>query len=118
MNSKHLELYSVMAEFDNVGFPISYSLLSTATAIDDGKRMHALTARARCLRDIYNIQPVFVHVDKDMAEIGTVKEVWNTKISLCWWHLKCTIKTRLAKGKLATMPYKVKTDGSWRIQLH
>ena len=28
-NSKNLELYSIMAEHDNAGFPVSYCLLST-----------------------------------------------------------------------------------------
>ncbi|KAG2153487.1 uncharacterized protein EDB93DRAFT_1248751 [Suillus bovinus] len=41
-NAKHLELYSVLGEFDNAGFPLSYCLLSTATAIEIGKRTTAL----------------------------------------------------------------------------
>jgi hypothetical protein len=36
-NAKHIELYSMMAEHDNAGFPLSYCLTSTATAIDQGK---------------------------------------------------------------------------------
>ncbi|KAF8524136.1 hypothetical protein BU17DRAFT_85239 [Hysterangium stoloniferum] len=35
-NSKHLELYSVMGEYDNAGFPLSYCLLSTSSAVDQG----------------------------------------------------------------------------------
>jgi hypothetical protein len=35
-----------------------------------------------------------------------VREVWpNTKIQLCWWHLRRTMKERLAKAKLSTTPY-------------
>jgi len=94
-NSKHLELYSIMAEYDNAGFPLSYCLLSTATAIDQQKRTKALAAWATCLRDIYGLSPVFAHVDKDMAEIGSLKEVWKSKISLCWWHLRRAIRMRL-----------------------
>ncbi|KAG0693922.1 hypothetical protein DFH29DRAFT_815867 [Suillus ampliporus] len=41
-NAKHLELYSVLGEFDNAGFPLSYCLLLTATAIEIGKRTTAL----------------------------------------------------------------------------
>ena len=37
-NSRHLELYSVIGEYDNVGFPLSYCLLTTASSVDDGKR--------------------------------------------------------------------------------
>src|SRR5579859_2880638 len=39
-------------------------------------------------RDNYGINPDFVHVDKDMGEIGGLKAAWNVKISLCWWHLR------------------------------
>lgn len=104
-NSKHLELYSIMAEYDNAGFPLTYCLLSTATAIEPQKRMTALASWARCVRDKYGINPTFTHVDKDMAEIGCVKDVWKTKVSLCWWHLRRAVRTRLGKAKLATTPY-------------
>ncbi|KAG6838319.1 hypothetical protein C0991_000273, partial [Blastosporella zonata] len=61
-----------------------------------------------CLQAAYNINPVFVHVDKDMAEISMAKEVWSSaKISLCWWHLRRAVRTRLANGKLATSTYNV-----------
>ncbi|KAG6835378.1 hypothetical protein H0H93_002014, partial [Arthromyces matolae] len=108
-NSKHLELYSVMAEHDNAGFPLSYCLLSTASAIDQGKRTKALTAWLRCLKDAYDINPQVVHVDKDMAEISSVRHLWSSaKISLCWWHLRRAVRTRLGNGKLATSPYNAK----------
>ena len=42
MNLKHLEQYSVMAEHDNAGFPLSYCLLSTATSVDIQECMNAL----------------------------------------------------------------------------
>jgi len=104
-NSKHLELYSIMGEFDNAGFPMTYCLLSTATAIDLGKRKLAIAAWSRCLRDQYGVKPVFIHSDKDMGEIGAVKMVWEAKINLCWWHLRRAVRTRLAKAKLSTSPY-------------
>lgn len=104
-NSKHLELYSTMGEYDNAGFPMTYCLLSTATAIDLGKRKKSITAWSRCLRDKYGVNPEFIHTDKDMGEIGAVKDVWEAKINLCWWHLRRAVRTRLAKTKLATSPY-------------
>ncbi|KAG6847469.1 hypothetical protein H0H93_007956 [Arthromyces matolae] len=104
-NSRHLELYSIMAEHDNAGYPLSYCLLSTATAIDQGKRTKALTAWATNLRDTLGLQPSFAHVDKDMAEIGALRRVWNAKISLCWWHLRRAVRTQLGKGKMTTTPY-------------
>ncbi|KAJ6617365.1 hypothetical protein B0H10DRAFT_1760364, partial [Mycena sp. CBHHK59/15] len=99
----HLELYSIMGEQEGVGFPLSYLLLSTASSIDQGKRKKALTAWAKCVRD--SIDARFTHVDKDMAEIGMLKDVWNSKISLCWWHLRRAVRTRLASAKLSTTPY-------------
>jgi hypothetical protein len=79
-----------MAEYDNSGFPLTYCLLSTATAIDHQKRIKALAAWTKCLRDKYGINPIFAHVDKDMAEIGCLRQV------------------RLAKAKLSTTPYNAK----------
>ncbi|KAF7378400.1 SWIM-type domain-containing protein [Mycena sanguinolenta] len=104
-NSKHLELYSIMGEYDNAGFPLSYLLLSTASSISQGKRRMALTTWATCLRVAYGVTARFTHVDKDMAEIRMLKDVWNAKISLCWWHLRRAVRTRLASSKLATTPY-------------
>lgn len=95
-----------MAEHDNAGFPLLYCLLSTATAIDR-KRTKALTAWTKCLIVKYGVNPTFVHVNKDMAEIGMAKVVWNAKISLCWWHLRRAVRTPLANGKLSTTPYNV-----------
>ncbi|KAG6863348.1 hypothetical protein C0991_006561, partial [Blastosporella zonata] len=95
-----------MAEHDNAGFPLSYCLLSTASAVDQGKRTKALTAWAVCLKAAYDVSPMFVHVDKDMAEISMAQKVWGSaKISLCWWHLRRAVRARLANGKLATSPY-------------
>ncbi|KAG6904694.1 hypothetical protein DXG01_007855, partial [Tephrocybe rancida] len=66
----------------------------------------ALTAWTVCLKAAYDINPIFGHVDKDMAEIAMAKQVWNsTKINLCWWHLRRAVRTRLANGKLATTAY-------------
>jgi hypothetical protein len=107
-NLKHLELYSIMAEHDNAGFPLSYCLLSTATAIDDGKRTRSLTAWANCLKEAYGVEPTFVHVDEDMAKITMARRVWNAKISLCWWHLRRAVRARLANGKLSTTPCNAK----------
>ncbi|KAJ7789309.1 hypothetical protein B0H14DRAFT_2944863 [Mycena olivaceomarginata] len=49
-----------------------------------------LTAWAKCVRDKYGVMPQFTHVDKDMAEIGMLKEA---------------VRTRLASKKLSTTPY-------------
>jgi hypothetical protein len=94
-----------MGEYSNAGFPLSYCLLSTTGSDDLGKRKQALEAWAQKLRDVYGVIPVFVHVDKDMAEIGMIRDVWNAKIQLCWWHLRRAVRTRLEKSKLSTTPY-------------
>ncbi|KAF7426653.1 hypothetical protein PC9H_009022 [Pleurotus ostreatus] len=107
-NSRHLELYSVLAEFDNAGFLLSYCLLSTASAIEIGKRTRALTRWTTMLRDRYCLNPEFVHVDKDMAEISMSRTVWaSAKIQLCWWHLRKALRERLSRAKLTTTPYNV-----------
>ena len=80
-------------------------MLSTASAIDDGKRMKALEAWALILRDKYAVVPRFVHTDKDMAEIGMSRRVWmGAKHQLCWWHQREAVKKRL-KGNLPTSVY-------------
>ena len=104
---KHLELYSVMAEHDNAGFPLSYCLLSTATSVDICKQMKALTVWANCLWDTYGVIPKFAHVDKDMVEISMLRTLWKLKIQLCWWHMQKVVREWLSKGKLAMMPYNV-----------
>lgn len=105
-NSRNLELYSIIAEHDNAGYPLSYCLLSTATAIEPKKRIRALSNWIAKVKEAYCINPTFVHVDKDMAEIHAVKEVWNPKVQLCWWHLRKAVRERLKNTKLSTTPYK------------
>ncbi|KAJ6587914.1 hypothetical protein B0H19DRAFT_1057210 [Mycena capillaripes] len=104
-NTKHLELDSIMGEHDGAGFPLSYLLLSTASSIDQGKWTQALTAWAKCVRDTYGIIAKFRTVDKDMAGIRMLMDVWDEKISLCWWHLRRAVRTPLANTKLANTPY-------------
>ena len=95
----------MMTEHDNAGLPLSYCVLSTASSVDAGKRTKALTAWATCLRDIYGIIPVFTHVDKDMAEIGMLHDVWKPKIQIGWWHMNEAVEDQLKKNKLSTSPY-------------
>ena len=100
-----MELYTVLGEYDNTGFPLSYCLLSTASSIDDGKWLKALEAWAVDLRQKHGIIPKFVHTAKDMAEIGMSQRVWSeAKHQLCWWHIREVLKKRL-KGNLPTTPY-------------
>ena len=104
-NSHHLELYTVLGEYDNVDFPLSYCLLTTASSVEDGKHTKALEAWAATLHNEYGIVPCFVHTDKDMAEIGASRQVWpEAKHQLCWWHQREAIRKRL-KGNLHTSAY-------------
>ena len=107
-NARYLKLYTVLGEYDNAGFPLSYCLLSTALSIEDRKRMKALTAWATTLCNEYSVVPRFVHTDKDMAEIGASRSVWpDVKHQLCWWHQRDDVKKRL-KGNLPTSAYNAK----------
>lgn len=95
-----------MGELDGAGYPLSYCMLSTQTAIDVGKRTKALTAWVTRLRDQYGIDPRFCHTDKDMAQISMARVVWPLiKVQLCWWHLRKFVRQRLARNELATTPY-------------
>ncbi|KAG7085883.1 hypothetical protein E1B28_003417 [Marasmius oreades] len=106
-NAMHLELYCVMAEFDNAGFPLSYCLLSTTKATARQKRIEALERWAVHLRDAYHIKPDFINVDKDLGEIGMVERVWpDGRIQICGWHMNKAVKERISKAKLSTTPYK------------
>ena len=69
-------------------------------------RIRALSNWIKKVKEVYHINPKFVHVDKDMAEIHTVKDVWDPKVQLCWWHLRKAIRERLKNMKLSTTPYK------------
>lgn len=41
-NTRNLELYMVVAEWDTTGLPISYCLLSTATSLEHHKRLKSI----------------------------------------------------------------------------
>jgi len=105
-NQGELELYAAMAEYDNAGYPVAYLLLSTASSIEDGKRLSALASFMSRIRDCYGINPRFVHTDKDIAEIRAAKITWpKSKHQLCWWHLRKAIRERLATERLSTTLY-------------
>jgi hypothetical protein len=104
-NSCHLELYTILGEYDNAGFPLSYCLLTTATSIEDGKHTKALVAWATILCHKYSIVPRFVHTDKDMVEISASRQVWpKAKHQLCWWHQHEALR-RWLKGNLPMSSY-------------
>nr|GAT51701.1 predicted protein [Mycena chlorophos] len=106
-NSRNLELYALMGELDNAGFPLAYCLMSTATSVSQGKRKKTLSAFLSCAKTRYRINPLFTHVDKDMGEIGALKTIWpNAKVSICWWHVDDAVSKRLKSAKLSTTPYK------------
>jgi hypothetical protein len=73
-NSKNLEPYSKMGEHSD-----AYRMLSTAASLEIGKRRNALSKWVDALRD----RPRFTHADKDMGEIGMLRDVWDPKIQLC-----------------------------------
>jgi len=72
-NSRNLELYSIIAEHDNAGYPLSYCLLSAATAIEPSrKRIRVLSNWLKKVKEAYHINPMFVHVDGGVVEIHAV----------------------------------------------
>ena len=95
----NLELYSVIAEMNGMGFPLAYLLLTTTSAITPGARTAMIT---RFLIELHNkgVKPTFTLTDKDSAHINAVRAVWpNSHIQLCFWHLKRAVKKHLASSK-------------------
>ena len=66
-----------------------------------------LKAWGKCFQDEYRVMPKFAHTDKDLAEMRMLREVWEVKLQLCWWHLHEAVKEQLKKAKLSTTPYNV-----------
>jgi hypothetical protein len=105
-NESKLELYSIIAEVDNAGYPLGYCFLSTASSITPSKRACALVSFLDLVKKTYQIEPQFTHVDKDFAEIKALSTVWpSASIRICWWHLKRAISERLVKASLRTTRY-------------
>jgi hypothetical protein len=97
-NKLGLELYSVLAEMDGMGFPLAYMLLTTKTAMVDACTM-VIKRFLECLRQ-RGVNPRFAMVDKDAAQIRAIKTVWPAiHIQLCYWHLKRAVKRQLASTK-------------------
>ncbi|KAG7089710.1 hypothetical protein E1B28_011365 [Marasmius oreades] len=61
-NSKGLELYGVLGEYDGGGYPLAYCLLSTAQSTVVKKRIHALEHFALQLHDKYGVSIGAVHL--------------------------------------------------------
>lgn len=98
-----------MTEHDGAGFPLSYCLLNSASSISPGKQKKTLTAWENMLQDMYRIYPVFIHFNKDMAEISMAWESYSLakkKNQCCFWHMEDAINAQMKKGTLATVPYK------------
>ena len=105
-NQADYELYAVIGEYDNAGYPLAYCLLTTATAISDQKRTKSLVAFLSQVKVAYKLNPSFVHTDKDIAEIKACQEVFPSSTHrICFWHFKKAIRERLAKKALATTAY-------------
>ena len=62
--------------------------------------MRELNAWGKYLQDEYGVMPKSAHMDKDMAKIGILREVWEVKLQLCWWLLHETVKEQLKKSEV------------------
>ncbi|KAF9007237.1 hypothetical protein BDQ17DRAFT_1324455 [Cyathus striatus] len=78
-----------------MGKVVEIGIDATLSAISQGKRTKCLAAWAQCLKNTYDINPVFIHINKDMAEISAACSVWSTKISICWWHMQKALREQL-----------------------
>ncbi|KAJ3978648.1 hypothetical protein F5890DRAFT_1655723 [Lentinula detonsa] len=94
-NSRHLELYALMCEYDNAGFPLSYCLLSTVDASGPGKRIKAISKWITRLRDKQGHGRNRIHY-RSLAH-GT-----NSNLLVAW---RKAIGEWISKTKLSTTPY-------------
>uniref|UniRef100_A0A0W0FE87 MULE transposase domain-containing protein n=1 Tax=Moniliophthora roreri TaxID=221103 RepID=A0A0W0FE87_MONRR len=118
MNTLHLELYCIMAKYDNAGFPLSYCLQSTTVSAEPKKKIDVLECWTVHLHDRYHVNPKFVHLDKDLGEIGMACKVWlDAQILICGWHMNKAVKERISKAKLLTTLYKA-SDGPQTLSIH
>jgi MULE transposase domain len=92
-----MELFVFLACVDGEGFPISYFTLSKISA--DGEKITALTQWFQQLKN-HGIDPEFIFLDKDSAEISSARDVWPAaKLQLCWWHIIRAVDKRLKINK-------------------
>jgi 5-formyltetrahydrofolate cyclo-ligase len=58
------------------------------------------------MRDKHGLDPDVVLTDKDFAEIGAARAVWpRAKHQLCYWHMRKSVRERMALSRLSTAPY-------------
>jgi hypothetical protein len=105
-NLEGMELSSVVAERNGLGYPTTFMLTrpkpveKVTKAIEvarKGAKLAIVTSWLAQLRSL-GCSPTFVHSDKDFAEISAVHDVWpTTKIQLCYWHVGDALRKRLAK---------------------
>ena len=57
-------------------------------------------------QDEWDIRPLFMLSDKDLSGMNTLHHVWpNADYQLCYWHVLCTLRKRLAIQRCAPAPY-------------
>ncbi|KAH8922378.1 hypothetical protein BT69DRAFT_1220360, partial [Atractiella rhizophila] len=97
-NKENLELFTVMAEVDGMGFPLGYMLLSATEKLVPHVKTEGIRRFCKGLKE-RRINPRIMHVDKDLTEINAIKQTWpDAKISLCLWHVKDAVKKRLCRN--------------------
>src|SRR5260370_41675790 len=105
-NRAELELYGMLGEADGAGFLLAYCLLSTASSIEDSKCQLALKSFLEKVQDMYQLNPTFMHTDKDISEVNMCHDVWpDAKHVLCSWHMQRSWSEHLAKVKLLMTLY-------------
>ncbi|CAG8751100.1 8172_t:CDS:2, partial [Gigaspora margarita] len=100
-NSAEFELYVIIANIEGVGYPISYLFLNSPKNVP----FTCTTALIKYLDSLQKqgVNPTFVFSDKDFAQIDAIKYIWpNTKIQLCWWHIRHAVLRRLRNQEYLT----------------
>ena len=95
-NKQKSELFTVIASCMGAGFPLCYFLLDAGTEGLLKTREESLTFFLKSIKEKFpNLRPSFVFTDKDTSQIKAIRNVFGVDASLCFWHMKRAIKTKL-----------------------
>ena len=105
-NNMGMHLFAVLAEVDGAGIPLAYCFTEVFKDNNQGVRRAdpgaTTSLLAQFLRPLCaaGFNPTFFGTDKDLSEIGAIREVWpETTIQLCYWHARRAVRTKLASSR-------------------
>lgn len=100
-NSEGMDLYTLMGVVDGTGISLAYMLIGRIGPATQASPHTVFLEQFLCtVRDSFDINPDFVHIDKDLAEVAAIQTTWQyASIQLCLWHCLRAIDRRLDNQK-------------------